>query len=222
MTRFNTIRTAILTTTVLLTPAVLLAQTSDPFSPPASSTQANQHQSAQPATTSIQDPSSPVGMTGQMMKDKIFLRKATAAGLAEVQLGQLAVQKAESAEVKAFGQKMVADHTALNESMKPIADSLGVMLPKKISKEHQAEIDKLNTLSGADFDTEYLTFMVRDHHKDLREFRSEAEYASDPTLKDAVTKAADIIREHTVMVEKLAKDKGIQMHGGKPAPAAAE
>jgi putative membrane protein len=222
MTRLNTIRTAILTAVSMFAPAVLLAQTADPFAPPASATQANQHQQVQPATTSMQDPSSSVGMTGQMMKDKIFLRKAAAGGMAEIQLGQLAVQKADSADVKAFGQKMVIDHTALNESMKPIADSLGVMLPKKISKENQAEFDKLNTLSGTDFDTEYITFMVRDHHKDLREFRSEAEYAADPTLKDAVTKAADIIRGHTVMIEKLAKDKGIQTPGSKPTPIAAE
>ena len=222
MTQLNAIRTAILITACLSVPAVLLSQTADPFAPAASATQANQHQQAQPATTSMQDPSSPVGMTGQMMKDKIFLRKATAGGMAEIQLGQLAVQKADSADVKAFGQKMVADHIALNESMKPIADSLGVRLPKKISKEGQAEFDKLNTLSGTDFDTEYITFMVRDHHKDLREFRSEAEYASDSTLKDAVIKAADIIREHTVMIEKLAKDKGMQTIGNKPTPCATD
>ncbi len=169
-----------------------------------------------------QDSTGAMGTTAQEMRDKMFLRKAAAGGLAEVQLGQLAAQKSQSPEVKAFGEKMVADHTALNEEIKPIADSMGVMLPKKITKEDQAELDKLNALSGADFDTEYLTFMVKDHHADLREFREEARSATDPTLQEAVTKGEKVIREHTRMVDKLAQDKGIAIPGRKVVAAAAQ
>src|SRR5947209_8753678 len=50
------------------------------------------------------------GLTGQQMKDKQFLMKATEGGMAEVQLGTLATQKG-GPEVKEFGQKMVDDHT---------------------------------------------------------------------------------------------------------------
>ena len=156
----------------------------------------------------------------QAMKDKMFLRKAAAGGLAEVQLGQLAAEKASSPDVKAFGQKMVTDHTALNNDMKPIAESMGVMLPKKIKKEDQAEYDKLSAMSGDDFDKEYLTFMVKDHHMDLREFREEDTTVQDPTLKAAVDKGYKVIREHTSMVDKLARDKGITVppRGAPQAP----
>jgi putative membrane protein len=139
-----------------------------------------------------------------------------------VKLGQLAVQKGSSDEVKAFGQKMVDDHTKMNLEMARVADSMGVMLPKSMNKEDQAEYDKLNALSGNDFDIEYLSFMVKDHHKDLHEFRMEAASPTDPTLHDAVVKAQSIIHDHTVMVDKLARAKGIPVpaHGGnKPAPA---
>ncbi len=108
------------------------------------------------------------------MQDKMFLRKAAEGGIAEVKLGQLAAQKASSEDVKAFGQKMVDDHTKLNLEIAQVADSMGVMLPKSMNKEDQAEYDKLNALSGNDFDIEYLTFMVKDHHQDLHEFRIEA------------------------------------------------
>ena len=57
---------------------------------------------------------------------------------------------------------------------------MGVMLPKHMNKDDQAEYDKLNGLSGDAFDTEYLTLMVKDHHKDLREFRVEAVDTQDP------------------------------------------
>ena len=157
----------------------------------------------------------------QSLKDKMFLRKAAAGGMAEVQLGQLAADKAGSADVKSFGQKMVTDHTALNNDMKPIAEQMGVMLPKKIKKEDQAEYDKLNGMSGDDFDKEYLAYMVKDHHDDMREFRMEDGTVQDPTLKAAVDKGLQVIREHTRMVDKMAKDKGLpvpERRGGPPAP----
>jgi putative membrane protein len=207
--------------TVIFSPALLLAQF-DPTAVAASQTQPNRPGQQAPSTPSAQDSAPNAGDVGQVMEDKMFLRKAAEGGIAEVKLGQLAAQKASSDDVKAFGQKMVDDHTKLNNQMAQVADSLGVMLPKSMNKEDQAEYDKLNGLSGNDFDTEYLSFMVKDHHKDLHEFRIEAASRADQTLHDAVVQAETVIHEHTVMVDKLARAKGIPVpaHGAhKPTPA---
>ncbi len=204
----------------LFSPALLVAQ-SDPMSPSPTQTQPTRPQQF-PSSSSIQDSAPNSGDVGQIMKDKIFLRKAAQGGMAEVKLGQLAAQKGSSEDVRAFGQKMVDDHTKLNNDMAPIADSMGVRLPKDLSKEDQAEYDKLSGLSGDEFDMEYLSFMVKDHHKDQREFRQEAASTTDPTLQAAVANGAKVIHEHTVMVDKLAREKGVPMpqHGGnKTAPA---
>jgi len=209
--------------TVIVSPALLVAQL-DPMASPASQTQPNRPQQTAPSTPSMQDSAPNSGDLGQIMQDKMFLRKAAEGGIAEVKLGQLAGQKGGSDEVKAFGQKMVDDHTRLNNEMAAVADSMGVMLPKTMNKEDQAEFDKLNALSGNDFDMEYLSFMVKDHHKDLREFRMEAASPTDPTLHDAVVKAESVIHDHTVMVDKLARAKGVPMPprgGNRPAPAPA-
>jgi putative membrane protein len=211
----------ILLGTAICSPALLFAQF-DPAAVPASQTQPNQPGKVLPSTTSMQDAGPNSGDLGQVMQDKMFLRKAAEGGIAEVKLGQLAAQKGSTDEVKAFGQKMVDDHTKMNLEMARVADSMGVMLPKSMNKEDQAEYEKLNALSGNDFDMEYLSFMVKDHHKDLHEFRMEAASPTDPTLHDAVVKAQSIIHDHTVMVDKLARAKGIPVpaHGGnKPAPA---
>jgi putative membrane protein len=204
----------------LFAPTIPLAQ-SDLMAQGASQTQPNQPQQVPASSTSLQDSAPNAGDVGQTMKDKIFLRKAAQGGMAEVKLGQLAAQKASGDDVRAFGQKMVDDHTKLNNVMAPIADSMGVRLPKDLSKEDQAEYDKLNALSGNNFDMEYLSFMVKDHHKDLHEFRQEAASTTDPTLQTAVANATKVIHEHTVMVDKLARDKGVPVpqHGSAPNPA---
>jgi putative membrane protein len=216
--KFNHVLSILLGTTVL-SPGLLFAQF-DPTSTPASPTQPGRPQ--QQSSPAQQDSGPNSGDVGQIMQDKMFLRKAAEGGIAEVKLGQLAAQKGSSEDVRAFGQKMVEDHTKMNLEIAQVADSIGVMLPKSMNKEDQAEYNKLNALSGNDFDIEYLTFMVKDHHQDLHEFRMEAASSADPTLHNEVVKAQSVIHEHTVMVDKLARAKGIPVpvHGGhKPNPA---
>lgn len=192
--------------TAAFSPIVLLAQ--DPLAP----------QSTQIPNPGSQD-SNTGGTSVPGMRDTTFLRKASEGGFAEVQFGKLATQKGASDDVKSFGQKMVDDHTKLNEKMGAIADSMGVMAPKHLNKEDQAEYDKLNSLSGDDFDKEYIAAMVKDHHADLREFRIEANSTTDPTLKQAVTEGAQVIREHMVMIDKIARSKGIATPAGHGHPA---
>ncbi|RXH55274.1 DUF4142 domain-containing protein [Granulicella sibirica] len=205
---------------LVLSPGLALAQ-NDPSEAPIQQSQREQqqpgaHANAQPQLLP-QDSSGVPGMTGQQMKDKIFLRKSAEGGIAEVKFGQLAAEKAGSEDVKTFGSRMVTDHTLLNDEMKPIADSIGVRLPKTMNKMDQAEYEKLSALTGDDFDKEYLADMVKDHRKDLREFHEEATSTNDPTLKAAVEKGEGIIREHTHMVMKIAREKGIAVPPpGKP------
>jgi putative membrane protein len=153
----------------------------------------------------------------QQEKDKTFVRKASEGGLAEVQFGQLAAQKAQNPDVKAFARKMVDDHSMLNDKMKPVAGQLGVTPASHLSKKDQAEYDKLNGLSGADFDKEYISDMVADHHKDLREFRQEAAVAADPQLKETVAGGAKVIAEHNRMADRLAQQIGVAVPG-RPNP----
>jgi putative membrane protein len=214
--KFGHIRTAFFGLAIT-SPALLFGQF-DPAPVPTSQSQPNRAQ--QPANPATQDAGPNAGDVGQVMADKMFLRKAAEGGITEVKLGQLAAKKGSSDDVKAFAQKMVDDHTQLNGEVARVADSMGVMLPKEMNKEDQAEYDKLNALSGNDFDIEYLTFMVKDHHKDLHAFRIEAASPTDPALHEAVVRAESVVHEHTVMVDKLARAKGVPVpaHGQHPAP----
>jgi putative membrane protein len=214
---FSRVGTVLLGAIVASSPALLVAQ----FDPIPSST-TGPRQQPMPPSPATQDSAPNAGDVGQVMQDKMFLRNAAEGNIAEVKLGQLAVQKANNEDVKALAQKMVDDHTKMNDEIAQVADSMGVMLPKSMDKDGQAEYDKLNALSGDAFDTEYLSFLVKDHHKGLHAFRLEAASRTDPALHDEVVKAASAIHEHTVMVDKLARAKGVPVpaHGGnKPAPA---
>ena len=141
---FNRTRIIMLGTAAALSSSVVFAQM-DPMAPPASATQANPSGQQRPATTSMQDSVGNAGDVGQIMKDKMFLRAAAESGIAEVKFSQLALEKSTTDDVKTFAQKMIDDHTQLNAAMSPVADAMGIRLPKEMNKEDQAAYEKLNT-----------------------------------------------------------------------------
>jgi putative membrane protein len=61
--------------------------------------------------------------------DREFIMKAADGGMAEVELGRLAVNKASNSDVKAFGQRMVDDHSKANDQLMQLAQTKGVTLP---------------------------------------------------------------------------------------------
>jgi putative membrane protein len=146
-----------------------------------------------------------VTANAQSDENKKFLATAAQSDVNEIKLSELAQEKATHPAVKAFAQKMVAEHTQMSASMKPFADSWGVTAPTGVDDDHQKELDKLNGLSGADFDKEYIDQMVSDHAKALRAFTSEIKYATDAKFKAAVMKGKAMVAAHKNMAYDLKK-----------------
>jgi len=147
------------------------------------------------------------------MQDKAFLRKAAEGGMAEVQLGQLAQQKASSQDVRQFGEKMVQDHSQLDQQLKPIAEQQGVRPPKALSKKDEATLKKLEGLSGQQFDHAYIEAMLKDHKKDLKEFKETANRTQNPQLKDAVQRGAQVIESHLQDIQQIARNHNVSAKG---------
>jgi predicted outer membrane protein len=98
---------------------------------------------------------------------RLFIKDMTIAGLAEIELGKVAAQKAADPEVRAFGEAMVKDHTEANEKLATIASQLNVSPPTQLDKKHQELVAKLSMLEGATFDREYMTAMAHGHEEDI-------------------------------------------------------
>lgn len=94
-----------------------------------------------------------------------FVSEMAIAGMAEVQLGKMAAERAASADVKSFGATMVKDHTAANNDLKRVAGQMNIPLPAQLDKKHQALVDRLSELRGAAFDREYMDAMVTGHQE---------------------------------------------------------
>jgi putative membrane protein len=104
-----------------------------------------------------------------------FINDLTIAGLTEVQLGKMAMERAAQADVKAFGQMMVKDHSQAGEELKHVAAQLKIQPPTQLDQKHKDLVDKLSKLQGAEFDREYINAMVQGHQEVLGKVRARAE-----------------------------------------------
>jgi len=145
------------------------------------------------------------GNTNIAHGDRKFITTAAEHGMAEVELGKLAAQKASDPQVKQFAQRMVDDHSKANDKLKQIAASKNVTLPSDVPSAEKREHDKLNKLSGAQFDREYMNHMLSDHKKDVSMFRSEAKSAKDSDLKSFASETLPTLEQHLDMAQTIAK-----------------
>jgi putative membrane protein len=163
-----------------------------------SNTSVNTSPTNRTATTS----SSPAAGT-LAPEDRTFLNKAAIGGMAEVQLGQVAVKNAKSADVKAFGQRMIDDHSKANSELTRLATSKGVTPPSELDSKNKATLDRLSKLTGDQFDKAYMADMVTDHEEDVAEFQKEAKSASDPDVKAFAAKTLPTLQEHLQMAKSI-------------------
>jgi len=119
----------------------------------------------------------------------------------EIQVAQLAVQRASNPDVKSFAQRMVDDHTQLGQQMQQLASSKGVTL--KDENKEDREDKKLSKLSGNDFDREFIKRMVAEHKKDVKEFQDRADDAKDPELKALAQATVPKLKQHLQMAQQL-------------------
>jgi putative membrane protein len=135
--------------------------------------------------------------------DRSFMMEAATGGMAEVEMGRLAARKGRSAEVRAFGRRMVRDHSKANSELRALAKRKSVTLPTDLNEEQKAGKAKLSNLSGAEFDREYMTMMVDDHNKDVKAFEDKAGNAGDHELKRFVVKTLPTLKMHQSLANKI-------------------
>jgi putative membrane protein len=140
--------------------------------------------------------------------DHTFVMNAAKGGLAEVQLGQLAADKASSDDVKKFGQRMVSDHGKANDELKSLAQSKNITLPTDLDPKDKATHDRLAKLSGAAFDRAYMQHMLADHRKDVTEFKKESTSGKDADVKAWAAKTLPTLEEHLKMAQDANKAVG--------------
>jgi len=155
----------------------------------------------------------PLATFSAEIPDAKFYRDAAEGGMAEVAMGKLAQQKAQSPSVKDYGAQMVNDHAAANEKLKALARSKNITLPANPSVAEMETKSKLEALSGQSFDKTYIKGMIQDHEEDLAEFKKEAASGEDPDARAFANATLPTLEAHLKKIQAIAASVGVSVGG---------
>lgn len=160
---------------------------------------------SQPATGTGQTSTGATGGTTSVLsnEDRDFVITAAQGGLAEVSMGQIASQKATSADVKGFAQRMVTDHGTANQELTQLITNKGLAMPATPKEQSKEAADHLSATNGAEFDKMYMQHMAEDHQKTVADFEKASREAQDPEVKAWAAKTLPTLQQHLTLAQEI-------------------
>lgn len=143
---------------------------------------------------------------GKGKADHEFATKASACGLAEVNLSQLALTRSRDAGVRQFAQQMVTDHSQANRELLDIANRQQITLARTMDDKHQKMYEKLSKLDGAEFNHTFMDGMVKDHEEAVKLFEDQSKNGHNDALKEWAGKKVPALKKHLEAARKLCKE----------------
>jgi putative membrane protein len=137
------------------------------------------------------------------MTPEAFLQSTARSDLFEIKMGKLAMQIAEAQSVKDFGQRMAANHTAIQVIISKIAKEQSFTLPTSMTADDSATVERFSAMQGVAFDKAYMTLMAEIHPKALALFRWQYENCTDIAVKPFAVQTMPIIGTHVRVSEQL-------------------
>jgi len=137
------------------------------------------------------------------ISDGNFVRKAADSDMLEVALGEMAVERASSPDVKQFGQTMAKDRALDSNKLLEIAKANNIAVPVDMDREDHEIRLQLSGMSGREFDIAYMKHLVSDHEDDLRVFEQMADQGANPDIRNYARQDLPILREHLQMARKI-------------------
>ena len=129
--------------------------------------------------------------------DRTFLLRAAADELFEFEMSRLAMERTTADDLKAYATKMVGTHTEVQQQLNALAQAKGLVLPNTLGMLRQRELDRLQALSGEEFDREYFQRVgLRAHRQNIKLFRDASRLARDPDVRSWASKMAPAHEQH--------------------------
>jgi putative membrane protein len=135
-------------------------------------------------------------------QDTRWLTSAHQAGLAEIQVGQLAVRNGQTEEIRSLGTLLIEDHHRLDGRIQALAARLGVDLPTSPTTEQASIATRLTGQPASRFDLEFVTAMRSAHRTAVADAENEVSTGTDQSVKALAQEALTALKKHLDKFEK--------------------
>jgi putative membrane protein len=154
--------------------------------------------------------------TGAVVADSGSIRQAVDEQMLEIRLGELAQSRAADTAVKNFGQRMVTDHSSMNQQWTTLARNNRISTGTDLNQGGRATVARLEGLSGATFDRAYMQRMIQGHQQDLSAFRRMASVAESPEVRQLASTGVTAIQQHLTLAQQINSRLGTTSTAGVP------
>jgi len=135
--------------------------------------------------------------------DAKFATDAVNNGMAEVELGKLALTRAHGERVRGFAKMMIEDHEKTDAELRRMAKAKNITLPEAVDADSRKTLSDLEKKQGSKFDKAYADALIDGHKKTLDLMNKEAKDGRDPDLKAFAAKTAPIVQMHLNAIKKI-------------------
>ncbi|WP_242926415.1 DUF4142 domain-containing protein [Pontibacter vulgaris] len=138
-----------------------------------------------------------------MENDALFAAEAASASLLQVELGEKALERGTSPEVKTLAQRMVNDHQRIHEDLRAMASATNLVLPGTLGQAHEDLLKKVTDQSGIAFDLAYIKTVAEQHQNLLDRYQDMSENGTNMKVKMFASQQLPLLRQHQEMIDKL-------------------
>jgi len=141
---------------------------------------------------------------GQRVTSAEYVQRAAMSDMFEIESGNLALERGNSEATRSFAQTMVADHTTSSRNLQAAVEQSGMRanMPTSLDAEHQAKMDRLRTLEGADFDREYMSQQMAAHRDALALHQGYSQNGEDEALRQFAQQTIPVVQRHHERLER--------------------
>jgi putative membrane protein len=145
----------------------------------------------------------PAAQAASVVSSKQFVETAGVAGMFEIESSRIAVAKSKNADVKAFAERMISDHTKAAAQLESVAKSEKLSVPAKLDMKHQKMVDELKAASEPKFDALYVKMQTAAHKEAVALFGAFGKQGDNAALRTFAAKTLPVLQEHYDMVKKI-------------------
>jgi putative membrane protein len=151
--------------------------------------------------------------TGTVRADSAFISQVDEGHVTEIRLAQVAESRATDLGVKRYAQKMTQDHNRMRSEWTEVSSKNGLRLSTIMSPHHQAQMTRLASLSGAEFDRAYMSTMVQNHQETISTLENRGRSAQSAEVRQLVSRSIPSVQEHLRLAQENASRIGADFTG---------
>jgi putative membrane protein len=149
------------------------------------------------------------GERGKVRADAEFIRDVYADNQMQIQLAELAREKARNREVRQFAERMISDHTRLQNQWTAMASRNGMTAKPGMGPRHREKVEQLQKVNGRNFDRGYMVLMIQQHQDEVSYWQKEGRASRSPEVRRLVTNGLPTLEQHLAQAKQVGRQVGV-------------